>query len=84
MTITVSDKVPAYKDAPLPPIDPPLPSNPMTAGDAYPPQPPQYGYPQYQAGTEYYDQYPPTYHPQYTGGQQQQNTNVIVQQQVTS
>ena len=77
LMINMSAKVPAYQDSPLPPIDPPPPGNPMITGDALPPQPPQYGYPQYQPGTGYYDQYPPTY-PQYTGGQQQQNTNVIV------
>ena len=80
----MSDKVPAYKDAPLPPIDPPLPSNPMTTGDALPSQPPEYSYPQDQPDTGYDVQYPSTYHPQYTSDQQKQNTNVIVQQQVTS
>ena len=76
LMITMSAKVPAYQDAPLPPVDPLPPSNPMTTGDAYPPQPPQYDYPQYQAGTGYYDQYPSTY-PQYGSGQQQQKTVIV-------
>ena len=82
MMVTVSGNVPDYQYAPLPSTDPPPPSNPMAAADAPPPQPPQYQYPQYQAGTGYYGQYPSTYHPQYGTDQQNQHANVIVNRQV--
>ena len=82
MMIILSGNVPGYESAPPPSTDPPPPSNPMAAADAPPPQPPQYQYPQYQAGTGYYGQYPSTYHPQYGGDQQKQHPNVIVHQQV--
>ena len=67
ITVSGGDVAVDYQYPPPPSSEPPPPG---TAGDAYPPQPPQYGYPQYQAGTGYYDQYPPTY-PQYGSDQQQ-------------